>query len=194
MLRAQSLGDGAWVGKKSCGTQGTSSSLPIPCRPFYHLSVVASEVDVETVRDKLKILFLCTGNSCRSQMAEGWARHLKSEKIHAFSAGVEKHGLDPRAVQVMAEAAVDISSQHSKTIDELRDLDFDYVITVCDEARESCPLFLGRGKVIHSAFEDPPTLAKEDVCEEDKLAHYRRVRDEIRAFVEALPDSLPDLE
>jgi arsenate reductase len=147
---------------------------------------------MKTGKEKPKILFLCTGNSCRSQMAEGWARELKRGTIQACSAGIEKHGLDPRAVLVMAEAGVDISSQYSKTIDELGDLQFDYVITVCDNAKESCPLFAGDARVIHAGFEDPPALAREETCEEDKLRHYRRVRDEIRAFVESLPESLDD--
>ena len=147
---------------------------------------------METKKDNLKVLFLCTGNSCRSQMAEGWTRHLKGDTIEAYSAGIEKHGLDSRAVLVMAEAGVDISSHYSKTIDELGDLEFDYVITVCDEARESCPLFSGSARVIHVGFEDPPALAKNVADEEGKLAHYRRVRDEIKAFVDSLPDSLDD--
>ena len=87
----------------------------------------------------IKLLFLCTGNSCRSQMAEGWTRMLKSDKIEAYSAGIEKHGLNPYAVKVMAEAGVDISTQKSKLIQELPDLNFDYVITVCGNARKSCP-------------------------------------------------------
>jgi arsenate reductase (thioredoxin) len=140
----------------------------------------------------MKVLFLCTGNSCRSQMAEGWARSLRGDTIEAFSAGIEKHGLDPRAVLVMAEAGVDISSQYSKTVDELGDLEFDYVVTVCDNAKESCPLFPGGAEVIHAGFDDPPTLARKAADEEGKLAHYRRVRDEIRAFVAGLPESLTD--
>jgi len=142
--------------------------------------------------EKIKVLFLCTGNSCRSQMAEGWTRHLKGDTIEAYSAGVEKHGLDPRAVLVMAEVGVDISSHYSKTTDELGDLEFDYVITVCDDARESCPLFTGRARVIHVGFEDPPALAKKVAYGEGKLTLYRRVRDEIRAFVEGLPGLLDD--
>ena len=138
----------------------------------------------------VRILFLCTGNSCSSQMAEGWVRHLKGDVMRAFSAGIEKHGLDPRAVQVMAEAGVDISGQGSKLVDELETLDFDYVVTLCDEARESCPLFPGRATMVHVGFEDPPRLAQKESGEAAKLEHYRRIRDEIRAFVEGLPDSL----
>ncbi len=139
---------------------------------------------------KLRVLFLCTGNSCRSQMAEGWARHLKGDVIEPYSAGIETHGLNPRAVQVMAEAGVDISGQRSKHVDELRDVPFDYVVTVCDHAHESCPLFPGRTKLIHVGFDDPPRLAREAKTEEDALRHYRRVRDEIRAFVGQLPGAL----
>ena len=107
----------------------------------------------------LKILFLCTGNSCRSQMAEGWARHLKGGQIEPYSAGIEAHGLNPDAVRVMAEAGVDISGQRSKLVGELSGVDFDYVVTVCDNAHESCPLFPGKAKVVHVGFDDPPRLA-----------------------------------
>lgn len=138
----------------------------------------------------MKILFLCTGNSCRSQMAEGWARHLKAERFEAYSAGVETHGLNPKAVQVMAEAGVDISGHRSRHIDKFGDVELDYVITVCGHAHESCPVFPGKTKVTHVGFDDPPRLAKEAATEEEALEHYRRVRDEIRAFVETLPESL----
>jgi len=140
--------------------------------------------------EKLKVLFLCTGNSCRSQMAEGWARHLRGEAIEAHSAGTEVHGLNPRAVAVMAEAGVDISRQRSKHVDELRGIAFDYVVTVCDHAHDHCPLFPGKAKVVHVGFDDPPRLARDAKTEEEALAHYRRVRDEIRAFVESLPQAL----
>ena len=139
---------------------------------------------------RLKILFLCTGNSCRSQMAEGWARSLKDDVIEAFSAGIETHGLNPRAVKVMAEVGVDISQQRSKHVDELAHIPFDFVITVCDHARESCPVFPGSVRQIHRNFDDPPRLAKDAATEDEALSHYRRVRDEIRAFVETLPDAL----
>jgi arsenate reductase len=142
------------------------------------------------VRDRLKILFLCTGNSCRSQMAEGWARHLKGDVLEPYSAGVEVHGLDPRAVRVMAEAGVDISGHHSKHVGELKDVPFDYVVTVCGHANETCPMFPGKVRVVHVAFDDPPRLAQGAKTEEEALAHYRRVRDEIRAFVMTLPESL----
>ena len=140
--------------------------------------------------EKIRILFLCTGNTCRSQMAEGWCRHLKSDTIEAYSAGVESHGLNLRAVRVMAEAGIDISGQRSKLVDELMDIPFDYVVTLCDHARESCPFFLGRALQVHRNFEDPPALALHSGTEEEALVHYRRVRDEIREFVETLPDSL----
>ena len=139
---------------------------------------------------KIKILFLCTGNSCRSQMAEGWTRALKGDRIEAFSAGIETHGLNPRAVAVMAEAGVDISSCRSKAVADLPTKDFDYVVTVCDHAHESCPLFPGKTKVVHVGFDDPPRLAKDAKTEEEARAHYRRVRDEIKAFVETLPGAL----
>jgi arsenate reductase (thioredoxin) len=139
---------------------------------------------------KLKILFLCTGNSCRSQMAEGWARHMKSDQMEAWSAGIEKHGLNPLAVRAMAEAGVDISCHVSKTIDELPDLSFDYVITVCDHAHESCPLFPGKAVIIHAGFDDPPLLARNAANDKDAMTHYRRVRDEIRDFVQQLPHIL----
>ncbi len=139
---------------------------------------------------KLKILFLCTGNSCRSQMAEGWARHLKSDVIEAYSAGIEKHGMNPHAIKVMAEADVDITGHHSKTVTELGPIEYDYVVTVCGHANEHCPLFTGKAKVIHVGFDDPPKLTKHLPDGEEKLAIYRRVRDQIRKFVETLPESL----
>jgi len=141
---------------------------------------------------KMMVLFLCTGNSCRSQMAEGWARTLKGDVIEAYSAGIETHGLNPNAVKVMAEAGVDISGHRSKHLDELKDVAFDYVITVCDNAHESCPLFPGKTRVVHVGFDDPPRLAKTAKTEEEALGHYRRVRDEIRAFVEELPGGLEE--
>lgn len=144
----------------------------------------------DVMSSKPNVLFLCTGNSCRSQMAEGWARHLKRDALEAYSAGVETHGLNPNAVQVMAEAGVDIASQRSKTLDDLKDIEFDYVVTVCAHAHETCPVFPRGAKVIHAGFDDPPRLARDATTEEEKLAHYRRVRDAIRTFVETLPESL----
>ena len=138
-----------------------------------------------------KILFLCTGNTCRSQMAEGFARALKGDVIEAYSAGVEPHGMDPRAVQVMAEAGVDIRGGRSKHVDELKDVRFDYVVTVCDHAKETCPVFPAKVKRVHVGFADPPRLAAEAKSEEEALGHYRRVRDEIRRYIQSLPEGLP---
>ena len=143
---------------------------------------------------KVKVLFLCTGNSCRSQMAEGWARHLKGDQIEAYSAGIEKHGMNPHAVKVMAEGGVDITGQQSKTLTELGPVEFDYVVTVCGHANEHCPVFPGKTKVVHIGFEDPPKLTKEMPDGEAKLVVYRRVRDEIRHFVETLPVVLMNKE
>ena len=139
---------------------------------------------------KVKVLFLCTGNSCRSQMAEGWARALKGDVVEAYSAGIEKHGLNPHSVKVMAEAGVDISQQYSKTPAEIGVVEFDYVVTVCGHADENCPVFPGKPRVVHVGFEDPPKLTKDLPDGEAKLAVYRRVRDEIRAFVERMPEAL----
>jgi arsenate reductase len=126
-------------------------------------------------------------------MAEGWCRHLKGDTIDAYSAGIETHGLNPNAVKVMAEAGVDISGRRSKHVDELKDIKFDYVITVCGHANEKCPIFPGKTIVIHAGFDDPPKLAKFAKTEEEALAHYRRVRDEIRDFVVKIPDNLMDM-
>ena len=139
---------------------------------------------------KLKVLFLCTGNSCRSQMSEGWARHLKSDAIEAYSAGTEVHGLNPYAVKVMKEAGIDISGHRSKNVSEIINIDFDYVVTVCGKAGETCPFFPSGAKVVHAAFDDPPALAKDAKTEDEALEHYRRVRDEIRALIETIPESL----
>lgn len=139
-----------------------------------------------------KVLFLCTGNSCRSQMAEGWARQLKGDVIEAYSAGIEKHGMNPHAVKVMAEAGVDITGQHSKTVAELGPVNFDYVVTVCGHANEHCPVFPGKANVVHVDFDDPPKLSAGLPDGEAKLAIYRRVRDQIRAFIETLPGAFPE--
>ena len=138
----------------------------------------------------IRVLFLCTGNSCRSQMAEGWTRHLKSDVIEPYSAGIETHGLNPNAVQVMQEAGVDITGQHSQLLSEHEGVEFDYVVTVCGHAHESCPVFPGKTKVVHVGFDDPPKLAADAKTEEERLAPYRRVRDEIRDFILTLPESL----
>jgi len=138
----------------------------------------------------VNILFLCSGNSCRSQMAEGWARQLRGGVIRAHSAGLEPRGLDPYAVRVMREAGVDISDQKSKRLKEVLDRDFDVVITVCDNAYENCPVFPRPVRVVHRNFDDPPRLAAQLTDEEEILTHYRRVRDELRRFVETLPDAV----
>lgn len=135
----------------------------------------------------VNILFLCTGNSCRSQMAEGWARALYPSSVIAYSAGTKAHGLNPRAVQVMAEAGVDISRHQSRSIEELPKISFDVVVTVCDNARESCPVFHGSALRIHHSFDDPP-LHAEGFPEQQALDVYRRVRDEIRTMVEGLDE------
>jgi arsenate reductase len=140
--------------------------------------------------DKISVLFLCTGNSCRSQMAEGLCRHYKGEVINPFSAGIETHGLNPHAVSVMKEVGIDISEQESKTVQALGDRQFDYVITVCGHANESCPVFPAKTRIIHRGFDDPPQLAKEAKTPEEALDCYRRVRDEIKAFILTLPESL----
>jgi len=139
----------------------------------------------------MKILYLCTGNSCRSQMAEGWTRHLHPD-IECWSAGVVRHGMNPDAVRVMLEAGVDISAQTSKTVDDLPAVEFDLVVTLCGHAAENCPYFPSRARRVHRGFDDPPSLAAGLPTEEARLDIYRRVRDEIRAMVEGLPDSLED--
>jgi len=144
--------------------------------------------------DKLKVLFLCTGNSCRSQMAEGWARQLKDDVIEAYSAGIETHGLNPNAVKVMKEAGVDISKHRSKNVAEFKDVEFDYVVTVCGHANENCPVFMGKAKVVHVGFDDPPKLAESAETGQEKINCYRRVRDEIMQFVLTMPDSLSGIQ
>jgi arsenate reductase len=123
-------------------------------------------------------------------MAEGWARQLKGDSIDAYSAGIEPHGMNQLAVRAMKEAGVDISSQRSKHLDALRNIRFDYVITVCDHAHESCPVFPGKTKMVHVGFDDPPRLAKDAGSDDEALPHYRRVRDEIRDFVQHIEGSL----
>ena len=133
---------------------------------------------------KQNLLFLCTGNSCRSQMAEGWGKCLLSSQFNVYSAGIEKHGLNPNAVKVMAEQGIDISGHYSKTLDDLNNVQFDVVITVCGHADETCPVFSGNTKKIHYGFDDPPKLAANAKTEEEALQHYRRVCQEIKTFVE----------
>ena len=143
---------------------------------------------------KIKILYLCTGNSCRSQMAEGWTRHLKSNQIEAFSAGIETHGLNPHMIEVMDEAGVDVSNQKSENIRDFAEHDLDVVITVCGHAHETCPVFPANCKVVHTGFADPPKMAKElaekGATEEEQLDCYRSVRDKIKKYILTLPESL----
>ena len=138
-------------------------------------------------KEKIKVLFLCTGNSCRSQMAEGWARHLKGDVIDAYSAGIRPIGVNFRVIRVMFEAGVDISMQESQHVDELSGIDFDYVVTLCDNAREHCPVFPGKAKIIHRPFYDPYFVSG---SEEEIMAVFRKTRDDIRAFIETLPEDL----
>ena len=139
---------------------------------------------------KPRILFLCTGNSCRSQMAEGWLRHLHGDRFESLSAGIDPHGLNPLAVRAMAEAGLDISTQKSESIDRYLDGSLDTVFTVCDKAHDSCPWFPGEAKVLHVGFDDPPRLAKDAKSDEEAMTHYRRVRDEIRDFVQDIDSYL----
>ncbi len=132
---------------------------------------------------KKSILFLCTGNSCRSQMAEGWAKYLKGDNFDVYSAGIETHGLNPNAVKVMDEAGVDITGQKSQNISEFEGQIIDYVITVCSHADENCPFFPAKTKVVHYGFDDPPKLALDAKTEEEKLDAFRTVRDQIKEFV-----------
>jgi arsenate reductase len=140
-------------------------------------------------KEKIKVLFLCTGNSCRSQIAEGWARHLKGNILDVYSAGIRPIGVSSRAIKVMVEAGVDISSQISQRLDEFSEIDFDYVITLCDNAAENCPVFSGQAKVFHKPFEDPYFATG---SEEDILETFRKVRNEIRGFIEEMPNNLKD--
>ena len=140
--------------------------------------------------ERLKVLFLCTGNSCRSQMAEGFCRGLWDDLIEAHSAGREAHGLNPNAVRVMDEIGMDISRQRSKTVAELGEVTFDYVVTVCGNANESCPIFPAKVRVVHQGFDDPPKMAATAKSEEEALDCYRQVRDQIRDFILTLPEAL----
>lgn len=136
----------------------------------------------DTVR-KPRIVFLCTGNSCRSQMAEGFARALLPDVVEPFSAGTRPHGLNPLAVRAMSEVGIDISLHASKSFDQVPVPDL--VVTVCDAAHESCPVIPGV-RILHAPFEDPPRLAQDARTEEEALPHYRKVRDEIHAFILSL--------
>ncbi|MBX2972565.1 MAG: arsenate reductase ArsC [Flavobacteriales bacterium] len=133
--------------------------------------------------DVKRILVLCTGNSCRSQMAEGYLRHFAGDKAEVFSAGVETHGLNPKAVAVMQEDGVDISAHTSKTIDAFADKTFDLILTVCDSARENCPWFPAKAQRLHHDFPDP---AKAHGTEAEVMDAFRKVRDQIKAYCEDL--------
>lgn len=139
---------------------------------------------------KLNILFLCTGNACRSQIAEGWARHLKSDIINAYSAGISPIGVSSKAIKSMAEAGVDISNHTSKYLNDLKGVDFDYVITLCDNAAQNCPVFPGKAKVIHKPFKDPYFASG---SEEQVMSQFAKVRDQIKDFVISLPDCLENI-
>jgi len=138
-------------------------------------------------KEKIKVLFLCTGNSCRSQIAEGWARELKGNVIDAYSAGIRPIDVSSRAIKAMAEAGVDISMHQSQHIDEFLGIDFDYVVTLCDNAFESCPVFSGKARIVHKPFDDPYFASG---SEEQIMATFRKVRDDIRTFIETLPQNL----
>jgi arsenate reductase len=136
---------------------------------------------------KINILFICTGNSCRSQMAEGWARFLKGNSVESFSAGIRPIGVNARAIAVMAESGVDISMQSSSCIDDFPGIDFDYIITMCNHAAHQCPTFNSAAKIIHKPFEDPYFACG---SEEQIMNKFRKVRDDIRSFIETIPQSL----
>lgn len=140
---------------------------------------------------KQRILFLCTGNSARSQMAEVWVRALKGNVLEPYSAGIEAHGINPLTIEVMKEAGVDMAGQSSKTIHDFSKMKIpvDYVVTLCDEASASCPFFPAQVKVLHRGFRDP---ARAEGSHEEKMQVFREVRDEIRRYVESLPESLLD--
>ena len=156
------------------------------------LQVSSHEFEGGLMVRRPKVLFLCTGNSCRSQMAEGWTQHLKADAIDPYSAGVEVKPVDSYAVKVMADVGVDISGQRSKHVSEMMDIPYDYVITVCSHARKTCPFFPGNVKRLHVYLDDPPFLTKNMSDGEEKLAVYRRIRDEIREFVERIPGNLSE--
>ena len=138
-------------------------------------------------KEKIKVLFLCTGNSCRSQIAEGWARELKGNVIDAYSAGIRPFGVSSRAIKVMAEEGVNISMHKSQHVDEFSGIDFDYVVTLCDNAAENCPVFSGKTRIVHKPFDDPYFASG---SEEQIMATFRKVRDDIRTFIETLPQSM----
>lgn len=133
------------------------------------------------MEESTKILVLCTGNSCRSQLAEGYLRHFAGDRAAVYSAGIETHGVNPKAIEVMAEDGIDISAHTSNHVDEYTGIDFDYVITVCDNAKESCPVFPTRAQKFHQNFPDP---AKAVGTEQEVKEAFRNVRDTIRDYAE----------
>ena len=133
---------------------------------------------------KMRVLFLCTGNSARSQIAEGLLRHMAGDQFDVFSAGTHPKGLHPRSVEVMKELGIDITSHRSKHVEEFARQDFDYVLTVCDNAKESCPVFLGKAAQLHHSFNDPAAV---EGSEEKRLGAFRKVRDELRAYLKGFP-------
>ena len=138
-------------------------------------------------KEKIKVLFLCTANACRSQIAQGWARHLKSDCLEAFSSGTSPGVLSQTAVKVMAEAGVDISRQKSKHLSDLSGISFDYVITLCDDASENCPVFPGDARHVHKPFPDPTFTVG---TKQEILVAFRKLRDDIKTFVEKMPEIL----
>jgi len=149
--------------------------------------MIGYQAAMSETKDKIKVLFVCTGNSCRGQIAEGWAKHLKSDVIEAFSAGIRPIGVSRRAIKVMAEAGVDISMHYSKHIDDYSEIDFDYVVILCEYAAKNCPVFSGEARVVHRPFSDPYFATG---SEGQIMAVFRKVRDDIKAFVETMPQSL----
>lgn len=139
---------------------------------------------------KENVVFVCESNSCHSQMAEGWSHYLHADTINAFSAGISSSPLDPLAIKAMREKDVDISSQEAHAVQDFLRESIDYVVTVCSEAAKQCPTFPAEVNVIHQSFDNPPELTRGMETEEEKLAVYRRIRDEIRQFVEQLPETI----
>ena len=134
-----------------------------------------------------KVLVLCTGNSCRSQIMQGYLNHFSDNKIEAYSAGIETHGVNPKAIKVLAEDGIDISHHTSNHVDEYRDVNFDYLITVCDHAKENCPWFPSDAERFHQSFDDP---AKATGTDEEILNDFRRVRDEIKKYASTFVNNL----
>ena len=135
-------------------------------------------------KQKKRVLFLCTGNSARSQMAEGLMRHLRKDEFEAYSAGIDPKGIHPLAIEVMAETGIDISHQRSKHLDEYLNRDFDYLVTLCDHEAKICPSFSGPGKRIHRGFSDP---ASAEGTEGERLEMFRKVRDQLKDFILSFP-------